>query len=169
MKTNILETVMGGVVLLVAGFFLVFAYTTTSVKTEGGITYHARFDRVDGLKVGSDVRMSGVKIGTVQSIKIDPKDYIAEVTISAMPTIKLPKDTSAEIITDGLLGSKYLALVPGGDDENIAPGGMISYTQSSVSLESLIGKMMFDNKSAGKKEETKAEGDSKDTPDSPKP
>lgn len=158
MKTNILETVMGGVVLLVAGFFLMFAYTTTSVKTDGGIEYNARFDRVDGLKVGSDVRMSGVKIGTVHRIAVNPQDYIAEVSVSIMPSIKLPKDTSAEIITDGLLGSKYLALVPGGDEENIEPSGTIAYTQSAVSLESLIGKMMFDGKANEKK------ADAKETP-----
>ena len=159
MKTNILETVMGGVVLLVAGFFLMFAYTTTSVKTDGGVEYKARFDRVDGLKVGSDVRMSGVKIGTVHGITVNPQDYIAEVSVSIMPSIKLPKDTSAEIITDGLLGSKYLALVPGGDEENIEPSGTIAYTQSAVSLESLIGKMMF----SGKANEKNA--DDKETPD----
>ncbi len=162
MRTNILETVMGGVVLLVAGFFLVFAYTSTRIKTDGGIEYNARFDRVDGLKVGSDVRMSGVKIGTIQLIKINPSDFIADVALPIMPQLKLPKDTSAEIITDGLLGSKYLALVPGGDDENIPPSGTITHTQSSVSLESLIGKMMF----SGKSSDAKAE--SKDTPDSPK-
>lgn len=161
MRTNILETVMGGVVLLVAGFFLVFAYTSTRIKTDGGVEYNARFDRVDGLKVGSDVRMSGVKVGAIQSIKINPSDFIAEVALSIMPQLKLPQDTSAEIITDGLLGSKYLALVPGGDDENIPPSGTITHTQSSVSLESLIGKMMF----SGKSSEAKAEP--KGAPDSP--
>ncbi|ARN84562.1 outer membrane lipid asymmetry maintenance protein MlaD [Candidatus Nucleicultrix amoebiphila] len=154
MRTNLIETIMGAVVLAVAVFFLVFAYTSSRVRPNGGNIFHARFDRVDGLKIGSDVRMSGVKVGSVQKVRIDPKNFFALVELSVEPQISLPKDTSAEIVTDGFLGGKYMALVPGGDDENIKPGGDIIYTQSSVSLEAMIGQLIFNNKS------TKKEGDS---------
>lgn len=150
---------MGAIVVVVAGFFLVFAYSTSRIKTNGGSLYTARFDRVDGLKIGSDVRMSGVKIGTVTSIIIDPKTFFADIQFSATESLKLPQDSSAEVISDGLLGGKYLALVPGGDENILKPGDAVVHTQSSVSLEAMIGQLIFNNKSdsstAKKNEEKK--------------
>lgn len=162
MRHNTIEILMGAIVLSVAGFFLFFAYSSSGYKNTDGVNFTAKFDRVDGLNVGSDVKMSGVKIGTVRTMTVDPKTFLAAVTLSVAPQIQLPKDTSVEVVTDGLLGSKYLALVPGGDEENLKPGDTIKYTQSSVSLENLIGKFMFSNKD-GKKDEGKKEA----TPDAP--
>lgn len=143
---NMIETIMGAVVLILAGFFIVFAYSNSTVSHEGGYKLYAKFERIDGLKVGSDVRMSGVRVGEISEVTIDPQTFLAKVEISMDPKFKLPNDSSAEVVSDGLLGSKYLALVPGGDEKIIKSGGLITRTQGSVSLESLIGKMIFDSK-----------------------
>lgn len=155
MKNNALETMMGAVVLAVAAFFLAFAYRSSGYHDQGGQILTARFDRVDGLQVGSDVRVSGVKVGLIKAIEVDPKTFLAQVTISLTDAIKLPKDSSAEIVTDGLLGGKYMAIVPGGDEKNLKSGDRITHTQSSVSLEAMIGQLIFSNKKDdGKKEES---------------
>ena len=88
----------------------------------------------------------GVIVGVVTDQRIDPKTFLAVVTFDVNSDLSLPQDTSAEIASEGLLGGKYIALVPGGSDETINPGGEIIYTQSSVSLESLIGKMIYSDK-----------------------
>lgn len=149
MRHNVIETIMGGVVLLVAGFFLVFAYNNSGYKEDNGQEFNAHFDRVDGLQVGSDVRLSGVKVGSVHKMTVDPKTFLAKVVLSVQDAIKLPTDSSAEIVTDGLLGGKYIALVPGGEEEVLAPGDEITHTQASVSLEAMIGQLIFSQKPSG--------------------
>lgn len=149
MRKNLIETIMGAVVLAVAAFFLVFAYTTAGVQALPGYSVIAKFDRVDGLSPGSDVRMSGIKIGTVLRQTLDPKEYLAVVTLSINPDIKLPADTSASITADSLLGSKYLNLSPGGDDKMINPGGTIQNTQGSIDLFAIIGQMIFSQTGKG--------------------
>ncbi len=148
MGGNLVETLIGAVVLVVAAGFLFFAYGRADVGAVAGYEVFARFERVDGLNVGSDVRMSGIKIGTVLKQTLDAKEYLAVVRISVDPSIKIPEDSSAEVVSDGLLGSKYMSLVAGGADEMIEPGGEIRFTQSSVSLEQLIGKFMFSSDKA---------------------
>lgn len=143
MSGNILETVMGAVVLVVAALFLLFAYKTSELRAVPGYELSADFERVDGIRQGGDVRISGIKIGSIMGEKLDPKTFLADVRMSIDPTIKLPDDTVAEIVSAGLLGDKYMSLVPGGSDKVIPPGGKIKYTQSSVSLENLLGQMIF--------------------------
>ena len=148
MSRNLLETLLGAVVLIVAIGFLLFAYNTSQVKQDGGYELIARFDKVDGLERGSDVRISGIKVGTVLDQTLDPETYRAEVRFSLREDIQLPADTSAAVVSNGLLGGKYLALVPGGDIEMLEPGGEVTLTQSAVNLEDLIGHMIF-NQSGG--------------------
>ena len=143
MRRNIFETVIGALVLVVAAWFLYFSYTRSGVRDIGGYAVTAQFDRIDGIDMGTDVRMSGIKIGTVTGQDLDPATYLAVVTMEVDPRIKLPEDSSAEIASAGLLGSRYIALVPGGSDRMLDPGGRIRFTQSAVSLEQLIGKFMF--------------------------
>ena len=143
MRGNVIEIVMGAVVIIVAALFLVFAYQTSQLRSVTGYQVTADFARVDGIRQGSDVRISGIKIGSVVAEELDPKTFLANVRMSIDPSVKLPDDTVAEIISAGLLGDKYMSLVPGGSDKVIPPGGKITYTQSSVSLENLIGQMMF--------------------------
>lgn len=155
MGRNVFETIMGAVVLLVAAGFIYIAYSSGNVKatTSNGYKLIAKFDRADGLVLGTDVRVSGIKVGAVSKQEIDPKSYLAVVTMSVEDSIKLPEDSTAEIVGDGLLGSKYVAIVPGGSEAMIPEGGEIKYTQSSVSLEQLIGKFVFG--SADEKKDSK--------------
>jgi phospholipid/cholesterol/gamma-HCH transport system substrate-binding protein len=156
MRGNVIETVMGAVVIVVAGLFLVFAYRTSQLREVAGYQVTADFERVDGIRQGSDVRIAGIKIGSVTGEDLDPKTFLATVRMSIEPAVKLPDDTVAEIISSGLLGDKYMSLVPGGSDKVIPPGGKITYTQSSVSLENLIGQMMFSAPGAKKPGEGEA-------------
>ena len=143
MSGNVIETVMGAVVLVVAALFLFFAYSTSQVRAIEGYQISAQFDRVDGVHDGGDVRIAGVKIGTITAQTLDPKTFLAIVDMTIDPAYKLPEDTVAEISSSGLLGDKFLELVPGGSDKTIPPGGRIKFTQSSVSLENLLGQVMF--------------------------
>jgi phospholipid/cholesterol/gamma-HCH transport system substrate-binding protein len=143
MKGNVIETVMGAVVLVVAALFLVFAYKTSELRQVSGYELSADFTAVDGIHRGSDVRVSGIKIGSVIGDRLDPKTFQATLTFSVEPSVKLPEDTVAEIVSSGLLGDKYVSLVPGGSDKTIPAGGKVKYTQSSVNLEHLIGQMIF--------------------------
>lgn len=149
MRKNLIETIMGAVVLAVAAFFLVFAYTTADIEPASGYQVLAKFDRVDGLGAGSDVRMSGIKIGTVVDQRLDPNDYLAVVRLSIEHDVKLPVDTSASITSDSLLGTKYLNLSPGGSDEMLEPGEAIQHTQGSIDLFALLGQIIFSQTGQG--------------------
>ncbi len=143
MSRNLIETVLGAVVLVVAALFLFFAYTTSQVRAVSGYQVSAEFDRIDGIRDGSDVRIAGVKVGSVIGEKLDPKTFLATLRMSIAPEYQLPDDTVAEIVSSSLLGDKYMALVPGGSDKIIPPGGRIKYTQAPASLENLIGQMIY--------------------------
>ena len=142
-RRNPTELLAGAAVLLVAGVFLGYAMANTGRTAMAGMTLHAKFDRIDGLNVGADVRLAGVKVGSVTATRVDPQSFQAVVTMSVQPNLKLPRDSSAEIGSDGLLGSKAIAIVPGGDDQLLAGGGEFSITQSAASLEQLLGKFIF--------------------------
>ena len=151
MKGNVIETVMGAVVLVVAALFLFFAYNTSQLRSVTGYELSANFEHIDGIRDGSDVRISGIKIGSVLGTVLDPKTFLATVRMSIDPAYKIPDDTVAEILSAGLLGDKFMALVPGGSEQTIPPGGRIKFTQSPVSLENLIGQMIFSQPGGQKK------------------
>ena len=142
-RRNAVEVLSGAVVLLVAAGFLAYAVAHSGRSSVSGYSLTARFDHIDGLPVGSDVRMAGVKVGSVEAERIDPKTYLAVVTLSVRNGLELPKDSSAAITSDGLLGGKFLSLSPGGDTTMLQPGETITITQSSVSIEQLLGKFIF--------------------------
>lgn len=142
-KRNLTELIAGAAVLLVATVFLGYAVANTGRSQVHGISLHAKFDRIDGLAVGSDVRLAGVKVGSVTATRIDPATFQAIVTMSIQPGLKLPRDSSAEVSSEGLLGGKSIAIVPGGDEALLTDGGEFAITQSSVSLEQLLGKFIF--------------------------
>jgi len=147
MTHNLLETLLGAVVLVAAIVFVVFAYGSSQLNGSDGYELIARFDRVDGLDPGSDVRISGIKVGSVIAQSLDPGTFRAEVRFTMRADVELPSDTSAAVVSNGLLGGKYLALVPGGDEEILEPGDEVALTQSSVNFEDLIGKMIFSRSS----------------------
>jgi phospholipid/cholesterol/gamma-HCH transport system substrate-binding protein len=143
MQHNLIETVLGALVLVVAVGFLGWAYGQSSAGDPGGYALTARFERVDGLEVGGDVRIAGIKVGQVLAQEVDPATYRARVRFSVKAGIELPADSSAAVASAGLLGGKYLALVPGGDDRMLKPGEELSFTQSAINLEDLIGRFVF--------------------------
>lgn len=113
MKENLVETLVGAIVLAVAIAFLAYGYSVTEGDSDDTYRITAAFDRVDGLTVGSDVRLSGVKVGTVMSLGLDPQSFSAKVTMLVDASLSLPDDTSAKITSEGLLGGNYISLVPG--------------------------------------------------------
>lgn len=143
MNRNAVETVMGAVVLVVAAVFLFFAYTTSQVSAVSGYQLKARFSNADGLKDGGDVRISGIKVGSIVSQALDPKSFQAMVTMSIDPSIKLASDSVAQITSSGLLGDKYISIEPGNEDEVLKAGGTITHTQAAMSLENLIGQVIY--------------------------
>lgn len=143
MNHNAIETVLGAVVLLVAGVFLAFALREADLRKVSGYDVVANFSKIDGISPGIDVRISGVKVGSVAKTELDPKTYLAKVTLSIKPDIKLPIDTVAKVSSEGLLGGKYMALEPGAEDDVLKDGDQIQYTQASLNLEEMIGKFIF--------------------------
>lgn len=145
MRRNIIETGMGAVVILVAGFFLVFSYGVTEHTPAEGYDVVAKFNAIDGLAVGSDVRIAGVKVGTVVDQTIDQKEYRAVVRMTIDPDVKLGKDTLVRISSAGLLGGKYVKLEPGAAEAEdvLKDGGLLKNTKDVVSLEELLGKVIF--------------------------
>ena len=143
MKGNLFEALIGAAVLAVAAVFLTFAFSNSDIGSVQGYEVVAKFDRVDGLNVGSDVRLSGIKVGTVLEQTLDGESYLAIVRLSIDPAVRLPLDTSAQIVSESLLGGRFMALIPGGDIDMIEPGGEIRFTQGPVLLENLIGQLIF--------------------------
>jgi len=143
MQKNIIETIMGAVVLAVAGIFLSFAYQGSQIKVEDGYKISSKFSDASGIALGSDVRIGGIKVGVVSDMSLDAETYQAVVFIQIRNATKLPKDSSAAIVSSGLLGGKYIQITPGGDDKMLEQGGEIQFTQSAVNIEELIGKFVF--------------------------
>jgi phospholipid/cholesterol/gamma-HCH transport system substrate-binding protein len=143
MTRSTIETILGAVVLAVAGFFLFFSYSTANVGTPDGYHVYADFSSVGGLKTGDDVLISGVKVGKVKSVSLENDTYLARVNLSLDSSVQLPSDTAALISSESLLGGRYLALQPGADEEMIEQGGRIQYTQAPQNLEELLGKFIF--------------------------
>lgn len=155
MQKNFVETILGAVVLLVAGGFLMFFYKTTDISPTDGYIVTAAFSKIDGLDSGSPVRVSGVKVGQVLDFKLDPKNFRAVVRMNIEDGIQLPKDTAAVIASSGLLDGKFMSLEPGGDEEFLKDGDQIEFTQSTPGLEQLLGQVIFsltkDKDEGGKK------------------
>lgn len=149
MKDNLVETLVGAAVLVIAGLFVAYGYSVTENDSTDGYALSAQFDRVDGLTVGSDVRMSGIKVGTVTGLTLDTENFYANAEFVISGTVELPEDTSAKITSEGLLGGNYVSLSPGGSEDTLGAGGEILYTQGSVDLIGLVSQALF---SAGDEE-----------------
>ncbi|MCQ8241692.1 outer membrane lipid asymmetry maintenance protein MlaD [Rhizosaccharibacter radicis] len=138
-----LELLTGFVVIAALVALAVSVLTGTGRKAEDGYRLSARFSHVDGLSLGSPVRLAGVDVGQVVAERVDPRSFQAEIAFSVRPEVKLPEDTAAIITSDSLLGGKYIALEPGGADKTLPPGGRVTLTQGSISLEQLLSKFIF--------------------------
>ena len=144
MGSKTLETLIGAAVIAVAVIFFVFAYGKADVGRVDGISVTADFATVGGLKPGADVRLSGIKVGTVTRLALgEPPFFGAVVTLNLREDLQLPDDSSAAIASEGLLGGNYVQISPGGSPDVIADGGRIEYTQPAVDLMDLISRAMF--------------------------
>jgi len=155
MNKNMLETLTGAFVLIIAGWFLLFFMKNNTGLSVANDQYSlfAKFNQADGISVGTPVKIIGVKVGVITADYIDLDSYFAVVNFSVDNKIKIPADSTAKISSEGLIGGKYLAIVPGGDDKMLANGEEVRFTQSSINLETLIGKMMFSKSDSENKEE----------------
>lgn len=138
MRNNLVETMMGAAVLAITGGFLFFAFSNAGVSAAGGATYFASFDKIDGLATGGEVKISGIKVGTIVGSHLDKDTYEAVVEMNIDSSIELPEDTFAKITSEGLLGGNYLVLDPGGSDIMLEDGDTIYETQGAVDLLGLI-------------------------------
>lgn len=157
MQRKSLDLWVGLFVLLgvAAAFFLAMkAGNLSSLSFEKTYPVLTKFDDIGGLKPRAPVKSAGVVVGRVGSIRFDDKTYQAVVTLQLETSYKFPKDTSAKILTSGLLGEQYIGLEAGGDTNNLAAGDKIKMTQSAVVLENLISQFLY-NKAAEGKEESK--------------
>jgi phospholipid/cholesterol/gamma-HCH transport system substrate-binding protein len=127
-----------------------------SLRGPGDLVLFADFDQIGGLKPRAQVEISGVKVGQVESITLN-QDYRARVRMALRSNLELPVDTSASIVTAGLLGDRYVSLQLGGEEKTLKPGDDIRFTQSAVMLESLIGKFIYGSESKNDKDEEKSE------------
>lgn len=142
-RSDAIEFVTGLLVLAGLVGLLAMALLGSGRKSETGYRLAARFSRIDGLSVGSDVRLAGVAVGQVVSERVDPGTFQAEVVFTVRDAVRLPTDSAAVVTSDSLLGGKYLSLDPGGADTILKPGGRLTVTQGSISLEQLLSKFIF--------------------------
>ncbi|PKY12193.1 outer membrane lipid asymmetry maintenance protein MlaD [Acidithiobacillus marinus] len=154
METRAIDWWVGIFVLLGIAALIILALRVGNLSGfayDDGYVLHANFNNVGSLKSRSPVKIGGVTIGEVTHIGMNPKTYMARVTMRIKPDIKLPIDTGASIYTQGLLGEQYIAIQPGGMPQNLKPGATITMTQGAVNIDQMIGQMVF----------SKAEGSSK--------
>ena len=143
MQRNMLETVMGAIVLLTALAFVSLAYEAANIRGTEGYELEAEFGATGGLSVGDDVRISGIKVGRISRQELDPVTYAARIVMSLDERIRIPADSSARITAASLLGGNYLELIPGADEDMMQPGEVIYDTRDPVSLTDLLSKAVF--------------------------
>ena len=142
---NIFETIIGFFVLSVAIVFTYFAYQSSGEKVnkDDQYTLIANFDNADGIKIGSEVKVSGVVIGKVLYKELDYDTYSAVIHITLDKKVKLPEDSSAQILSSSLLGNKYISIAPGNEEKILKDNDVIEFTQSSINIEGIISKFLF--------------------------
>ncbi len=147
MKQNLIEKILGFAVIFASCFFLIFAYNKNNSDADEEYTLIAKFENVEGILKGSDIQIAGIIVGRVVDMQLDTQTFSAILTLALNKRVIIPKDSRAAVSSSGLLGGKYIGITPGGDDTNLAEGDQIKYTQSSLNLETLIGKFMYSGSS----------------------
>lgn len=147
------EILVGLFVLLGAAGLLFLALKAANLASfaSGGdhYTVQARFDNIGGLKPRAAVRSAGVMVGRVKSVALDAHTFQGLVTLELSKAVPFPKDSSAKILTSGILGDQYIGIEPGGDEQNLASGDVITQTQSAIVLENLVGQFLFSKAAEG--------------------
>lgn len=144
-SSTTIETVVGAAVVALAVGFFAYASKTAGIGgsvTGGGYVLVAEFDNAEGINVGTDVRLAGIKVGSVTAQKLNTESYQARIEMTVDTSVSLADDSAAKITSEGLLGGKFIALEPGGSDAKLAAGDQFTYTQGSVDLWALIGQAM---------------------------
>lgn len=143
MRENLTETVVGAVVVAVAAGFLWYSAGVSGFSTgRDGYDLKAEFRSAEGVSVGTDIRMSGVKVGTVTALGLNPETFRAEATLTIADGIPVPDDSTAIVSSEGLLGGNFVEIVPGGSFNNYAEGAQILDTQGSISVVQLLLKFV---------------------------
>ncbi len=134
-RSGTFETIVGAFVVIIATAFMFYAYDVSG-KSLGRDSYSvdAVFGRVDGITIGSDVRIAGVKIGSVAGNKLDMQTYEADLQLSIEDSVLIPDDSVAKIVSDGFLGGAHVSIEPGASEEMLGAGDKITITQGSVDL-----------------------------------
>lgn len=146
MSHNITEVLVGGVVLAAAVGFAIFAGQAAGLSS-GTADYqlNASFRSVEGVGVGTDVRLAGVKIGTVTTVALNPQTFRADTGFSVQQSVSIPDDSAVVVSSEGLLGGNFVEIMPGGSPFNFEPGDEIEDTQGAVSLITLLLKFVSGN------------------------
>ncbi len=142
MKGQVLETIIGAFVLIIAGWF-VFSVVSKSediFPTQNETTYHASFSNISGIKIGSHIRLAGINIGKVVAVSLDADKYMAEMVLAIDNKVKIPEDSEIIITSEGLLGSNFVSITPGGSEDFLEPNDQFIYTQGALDLNNLIQK-----------------------------
>lgn len=142
LRENLVEALVGLLVVALAIWFILFAWERTGGDLNESIQVTALFPAANGVSAGTDVRIAGLKVGTVASQRLHPESYQAELVLSLDKSVKIPSDSSAAITAEGLLGGTYIALIPGGSDVPLKQGDTIMDTQGSVDMMGLIGSVI---------------------------
>ena len=143
MRSNIFETFIGAIVNILAVLFLFYSFSITDKSSEGTYNINATFIRIDGIQIGSDVRTSGITLGIVSKSTLSQTSYEAQLALIIDNSIKIPDDSSAKITMDGLLGSNYISIEPGGSEIYLNENDYLLYTQGSIDLIGLVGEALF--------------------------
>ncbi len=141
MHNDTVETLIGAAVIVIAVLFVVFVYRTTGTSVSG-YELQAKLSRADGIAVGTDVRLSGLKVGTVAAMTLDDRTYQVVVHMNINSEVKIPDDSSLMVTSSGLLGSSYLSISPGGSDKMLPPGGAIKNTQGAIDMMGLLSRFV---------------------------
>lgn len=152
MSRSVIETVLGGFVLIGALIFLVFSYSKGDAGNVSGYRVSANFSKIGGIQSGDPVQISGVRVGQVASVTLDPKTYLAKVTMELDNSVEIPDDSAATINSQSLLGGMALNIEPGASEDMLEHDGEIQYTQAPQNLEELLGKFIFSMQGKDKKE-----------------
>ena len=155
MTRDNLEKTVGGVVVICLALVLASSYGGQPLKADGAYDLKAGFNRIDGIAIGDEVRLGGIKVGTVAGQALDDQ-FRAMLTFRLDAGLALPSDSSAAIHTDGLFGAKFIILDPGGEEETLENGDEIQFTQDSVIVEDLLELIIAEGKAnRAKTKETK--------------
>jgi len=142
-RHRLVNVLAGAAIVLVGLGFVLIAYTAPNVQELRGYELIARFDRADGIARGSLVRLAGIRIGSVVEQRLDPASFRVMMRLSIDPSVTIPADSAASIASEGLMGTAFVAISPGGDDRVLAPGSEITRTQSSVDFIALLAKVLY--------------------------